>query len=348
MSIQDEVDRLVDERPGRELLHPDYDAEAVPFCDFIYRSAGTSASTARRGPARLPLGGDQRIVPADHRRRPGNRQYRHGLGGPASQESLRCDQLCTDFLHHHDPGPRRSCRRSLAVWLPQHRIAILSNLFGPLFPHFPNFNTLRGDKYRFPVPYMKNTERLRALRPKMLITGRGTPIEGEELIDACLGRLHDAVDYVHRETLAGMNAGKNLNAIMEQVKLPQELRVGMGYGKVEWGVRTIWESYTGWFERRSTADLYAIDPNVAISELAAIAGVPSILERARARMQSEDFATAIRLAEAVLTIAPDQPEAASLLADAHQTLLKHGGDVSFWENGWLETELVRWQKLAGK
>ncbi len=44
MSIQDEVDRLIDDRPGRELLNPDYDEKAVPLCDFIFRSSGTSAS----------------------------------------------------------------------------------------------------------------------------------------------------------------------------------------------------------------------------------------------------------------------------------------------------------------
>ena len=73
---------------------------------------------------------------------------------------------------------------SLAVWLPRHRIAILSNLFGPLFPHFPNFNTLRGDKYRFPVPYLENARRVRELQADVLITGRGMPIVGRELIDA--------------------------------------------------------------------------------------------------------------------------------------------------------------------
>ena len=44
MSIQDDVDRLIDERPGRELLNPDYDEKALPLNDFIFRSAGTSAS----------------------------------------------------------------------------------------------------------------------------------------------------------------------------------------------------------------------------------------------------------------------------------------------------------------
>ena len=44
MSIQDEVDQLIDQRPGRQLLHPDYDEKALALCEFIYRSAGASAS----------------------------------------------------------------------------------------------------------------------------------------------------------------------------------------------------------------------------------------------------------------------------------------------------------------
>ena len=222
----------------------------------------------------------------------------------------------------------------------------MSNLFGPLFPHFPNFNTLRGDKYRFAVPYLANVKRMRELKPSMLITGRGMPIEGEELIDACLGRLHDSVDYVHEQTAAGINAGKDIYTIMREVQLPPELRVGQGYGKVEWGVRTFFEQYTGWFQRRSTAELYPSDPADALSELAALADVPSVLERARARMDSGDVATAIRLLEAILSVRPDQPEAASLMAFAHEKLLKEGGDVSFWENGWLESERDRWQQIA--
>ena len=43
---------------------------------------------------------------------------------------------------------------------------------------------------------------VRELGPDVLITGRHTPIVGRDLIDASLQRLHDAVDYVHTETLA--------------------------------------------------------------------------------------------------------------------------------------------------
>ncbi|MBW2387879.1 MAG: MBL fold metallo-hydrolase [Deltaproteobacteria bacterium] len=423
--IQQQVDRLIDERPGRELLHPDYDEQALRLNDFIYRSAGTSASYMlmtgegrvivntgmgweaphhkhlfdaecpgptpyiittqghvdhvggvslfREPTTRYVAQANNVSCQADDARLPGFRgatalkwfpklpqqirEFGQQYPGVSKGQDVPTPDLTFENRMSLKVGsldleliamPGGETIDSLAVWLPQHRIAILSNLFGPLFPHFPNFNTLRGDKYRFPVPYMKNVQRMRALRPKTLITGRGMPIEGEELIDACLGRLHDAVDYVNRETLAGMNAGHDLYTIMQEVALPAELRVGQGYGKVEWGVRTIWESYTGWYQRRSSADLYSTDPNVATSELATLGGVAAILERTRARLEMGDLATAVRLAEAVLLIEPDHSEAASLLADAHQTLLKNGGDLSFWENGWLESELARWRKIAEK
>ncbi len=423
MSVQDEVDRLIDERPGRELLHPDYDEKAVAFNAFIFRSAGCSASY-------MLVSGSERVIvntgmgwEAPHHkqlfdaihagptpfiittqghvdhvggvslfREPGTR-YVAQANSPACQADdarlLRFragtamrwfPQLPArigEFAERYPgvskgqdtPSPdvtfeKRMALRvgdleielhampggetidSLAVWLPQHRIVILSNLFGPLFPHFPNFNTLRGDKYRFPVPYMENAQRVRALQADLLITGRGMPIVGRELIDACLSRLHDAVDHVHRQTLAGMNAGKDLYTIMRETELPPELRVGQGYGKIDWAARTIWEEYTGWFQRASTADLYGNDPGEAGAELAALAGADRVLERARTRLASGDAPTAIRLAESVLAADPDNRSAAALMASAHQALLDVGGDVSFWENGWLEHEVARWRAKA--
>ena len=423
MSIRDEVDRLIDERPGRELLHPDYHEKAVALCDFIYRSAGCSASYMLvAGPERVIVNTGMGWEAPHHKhlfesvhagptpyiittqghvdhvggvslfREPGTR-YVAQANNPACQaDDARLPQFrggtaltwfpnlpprIQEFAERYPgeskgqdaPSPdlmfeERMALRvgdleiellampggetidSLAVWLPQHRIAILSNLFGPLFPHFPNFNTLRGDKYRFPVPYMENAQRVRALQADILITGRGMPIVGRELIDACLGRLHDAVDHVHRQTLAGMNAGKDLYTIMRETELPPELRVGQGYGKVEWGARTIWESYTGWFQRGSTADLYGTDPNEAGAELAALAGVDRVLERARVRLADGDAPTAIRLAEAALAVEPENRSGAAVMASAHQALLEVGGDVSFWENGWLEHEAARWREKA--
>ena len=44
MSMQDQVDRLIDTRPGKELLSFAHDERAYRVNDFIHRSGGTSAS----------------------------------------------------------------------------------------------------------------------------------------------------------------------------------------------------------------------------------------------------------------------------------------------------------------
>jgi alkyl sulfatase BDS1-like metallo-beta-lactamase superfamily hydrolase len=230
------------------------------------------------------------------------------------------------------------------VWLPQRRTALISNLFGPLFPHFPNLNTLRGDRYRFVEPYLQSVRTVRSLGPAVLITGRHDPIVGAELIDASLARLHDAVTYVHEKALEGFNAGVDVWTLMREIELPPELRVGQGYGKVSWAVRTLWESYIGWFKLQSTAELYPDTDAAALAELIGAAGTGAALDRAEAALARGEAPLAIRLGEAVLPVEPASERARAVLADAHRLLLEQGGDVSFWENGWLRDQLARWER----
>ena len=173
---------------------------------------------------------------------------------------------------------------SLIVWLPEQRTALISNLLGPLFPHFPNLNTLRGDRYRFVEPYLESVRKVRALAPDVLVTGRHEPIVGAELIDASLARLAGAVDYVHRAALEGFNAGTDVWTLMRTMHLPPALRVGQGYGKVPWAVRTLWESYVGWFKLRSTTELYPDSARAAIADLVAALGPEAALERAESAL----------------------------------------------------------------
>jgi glyoxylase-like metal-dependent hydrolase (beta-lactamase superfamily II) len=234
---------------------------------------------------------------------------------------------------------------SAIVHLPQHRICLISNLLGPLFPHFPNLNTLRGQRYRFVEPYLDTIRKLRELKPELLITGRGQPIRGADLIDRSLERLSRAVDFVHTETLRGMAEGKDAWTLMREIQLPADLRVGQGYGKVAWGVRTIWESYVGWFHHLSTTELYGVRHSAVYADLAALAGVEAVIDRARAKLVVGEPVAAIHLAEVALAGAPANGSALDVVIDAHERLLATGGDVSFWENGWLTSELARLRAL---
>ena len=228
---------------------------------------------------------------------------------------------------------------SCVIWLPQHLILFSGNLFGPLFPHFPNFNTIRGDRYRWFEPYLESLRRVRGLEPEILITGHFDPIIGKELIRACLDRLESAVDFVHQETLRGMNSGKDIWTLMREVQLPPELFVGEAYGKVSWAVRTIWESYMGWFKAQSTSELYPTRPQEIYPDLIQLAGIDAVVYRGRQKLSAGDPEAAILVAEAALTAHANHKEALTLALDAHRILLDRSGGMNFWETGWLKTQI---------
>jgi len=231
---------------------------------------------------------------------------------------------------------------SCVAWLPQHRTLFSGNVFGPLFPHFPNFNTIRGDRYRYVEPYLDSLRRIRALEPELLITGHFAPIAGRELIRACLDRLEAAVEYVHAETLKGMNAGKDIWTLMREVRLPEALYVGQGYGKVSWAVRTIWESYMGWFKAEATSELYATQPRAIHAELVRLAGPERVIELGREKLATRDLESAMLLAEAALSHDSANRRALELAVDANRALLERSGSTNFWETGWLRTQIRRY------
>lgn len=226
---------------------------------------------------------------------------------------------------------------SMVVWLPEQRVCLCGNTFGPVFGHIPNFVTMRGDRYRDPLTTIASIERVRELRPEVLITGHFDPIHGADRIHSELTRLRDAIAYLHDRTVEGMNAGQDVHALMREITLPAELEVGQGYGKVSWDVRAIWENYSGWFHHRSTTELYDVGLNELNADLVELAGVEQVVTRAQERLASGDPVHAIHLAEAVVHADPTHTGARAVLTAAHQDLLT--ASANFWESAWLTKKI---------
>ena len=229
---------------------------------------------------------------------------------------------------------------SMVVWLPDERICLCSNTFGPVFGHIPNLVTMRGDRYRDALTVIDTIERVRALQPEILLTGHFEPITGAALIDAELTRLREAVRYVHDQTVAGMNAGKDVATLMEEITLPADLGVGEGYGKVSWDVRAIWENYSGWFHHRSTTELYPVGPEAVDADICRLAGADALIARAREHLDAGRPLQAIHLAEIVAGVDDGHSGARAVLADAHRRIL--AGSVNFWERAWLSKQIERY------
>jgi alkyl sulfatase BDS1-like metallo-beta-lactamase superfamily hydrolase len=275
-------------------------------------------------------------------------QYiQQNMGGGISPQSRPTPDIIFDDRYELELGgvrmellwaPGGETTDSMVIWLPDHEVCFTGNLFSALFGHFPNLVTVRGDRYREALGFIESLERVLALEPKLLLPGHGGPVVGKETIREELARLRDAVQYVHDETVKGMNHGKDVHTLMREIQLPPELEVGEGYGKVSWSVRAIWENYAGWFHHRSTTELYDVSAKAVHGDLVELAGgADAIAERAAKRLEAAEPIKAIHLAEIALSGAPNNVAALEVMIAAHEQL--ESKSENFWLTQWLRKQL---------
>lgn len=275
-----------------------------------------------------------------------NRDYHdHGYTKFNPQDAPTPDVLFDDRLELNVGGldvaiigcPGAETNDSLIVWLPQHRICLTGNLFGCPFGHFPNLSTIRGDRYRDALVCAQAAQTVLDLAPEMILYGHLAPVVGEDVIEAELTAFRDGTLYVHDETVKGMNEGKDVRTLMREIALPAELELGEGYGKVSWGVRSIWEHYSGWFHAESTTELYDAGPRSVDADLVDLAGADRIVERAGAKLAANHPEQALHLLDIVLSDQPDHAGARETSRQAHQRLLEHSENM--WLTRWLKHQL---------
>jgi alkyl sulfatase BDS1-like metallo-beta-lactamase superfamily hydrolase len=254
----------------------------------------------------------------------------------------------TTFDHQHEltVGGRRleltwtpggETTDSLVVWLPADRILFTGNLFGPLFGHVPNLVTIRGDRYRDPIQYIEALDTVLELGPRRLITGHFDPIEGADRIAEEVTSMRDGMQAVHDRTVELMGSGADVYTAMREVRLPEHLDVGEGYGKTSWNVRAIWELYTGWFHHRSTTELYGVAPDSMAADVVGAAGADALCLAARTHVEGGRPVQALQLTDLVLSVDPGHPEARAAALDAHEALLDEA--ENFWEKAWLRKNI---------
>jgi alkyl sulfatase BDS1-like metallo-beta-lactamase superfamily hydrolase len=228
---------------------------------------------------------------------------------------------------------------SISIWLPAERVVFTGNLMGAIFRGLPHLYTPRGDRQRSARFFIRDMERLLALEPQLLVTGHDEPIEGAETIRRELTKLRDAVAYIHDETIAGMNAGTDLDTLMRQIELPAELIPGAGRGPVWWYVRAVWEEHTGWFRQQRTTELYPVPPTVDSELVELVGGVEPLAERAAAHVAAGRPVEAIHLVELGLAVEPTHPGLRTVQIGALEQLIERTGGQTYDELAWLEGEL---------
>ncbi|WP_334181789.1 alkyl sulfatase dimerization domain-containing protein [Novosphingobium sp.] len=236
--------------------------------------------------------------------------------------------------------PGGETRSALIVWLPDDKVAIVGNLFGPLFGNHPNLNTMRGDKPRSAEAFIASISIVRALEPQMILTGHEAIIGGDHIRTETT-RIIDAVQWVLDRTMEGMNAGIDLRTLMREIRTPPELTLTEEYGKVAWNVRAIWHEYSGWFDpARSTTELYAVPPASVAPALAELAGgADRIVARARDFVEEGRPLEALHLLDIALEAEPDSADGREAKRAALERLLEQSGGSNLWERMWIAAAL---------
>lgn len=228
---------------------------------------------------------------------------------------------------------------SLVVWLPEDRIALVGNMFSALFGHVPNLVTMRGDRMRDATAFVRSVQRVIDLEPEVLLLGHHGPVRGADVVRSECERIRDGVQFVHDATVAAMNDGKDVWTAMTDIRLPADLALGQAYGRVDWDVRAIWETYAGWFHQHSTLELYGAPPEHGATELVALAGGADEVAARATALAPTDPLTAIRLAELALLVDPVNRHALQSYLAAHERLLAEHDRANFWMTRWLEGEI---------
>lgn len=228
------------------------------------------------------------------------------------------------------------------LWLPQQKILFSGDFFGPQFPQFPNVFTMRGEKIRKPVEYVKSLDLLLELQPEIVVPSHMDPSVGREQIAADMTRIRDAVQYVHDETVAGMNAGKSVHQLMKEIKLPPQLDLVQNHGRVDWAVKSIYHYYATWFTFDSTTDLYPVPVREVYADIAEVAGNEALLSLASNYQAAGDTVKSLHIIEMVLEGEPDNVAALGLRQQALETLLleAQNGLRNDYEIYWLQSRLA--------
>jgi alkyl sulfatase BDS1-like metallo-beta-lactamase superfamily hydrolase len=229
-------------------------------------------------------------------------------------ESLAVEAAGVRFELIHAPGETDD---QAVVWLPEQRILLAADNF---YWAFPNLYTIRGTPFRSLKQWYQSIDRMRAKKARVLIPSHTRPVIGEENVERVLTDYRDAIQFVHDQSIRGMNMGLTADELVEYVRLPAHLAAAPClqpfYGTVAWSVRSMFAGSLGWFD----GDSANIDPLTRRGQAELMAwvagGEARLLERAGQALADGRFQAALKLTGDLVHLNPDNEEAKRLRVKA--------------------------------
>lgn len=248
----------------------------------------------------------------------GGRQFLHDdVLWPTDEfrQDLTVDVGGVSFEMHHAKGETDD---HLWAWIPEHRAICVGDLVTWVFPNCGNPQKVQ----RYPLEWAQALREMMTYDADWMLPAHGLPVFGSERVNRVLGDLATALELLTRETIAMMNAGEPLDAIVHSVSVPDDLigRPWMQpvYDEPEFVVRNLWRLYGGWWDK-NPANLKPSPAAVFAGELVALAGgVDAMVARAQEVVAAGDLRLACQLIELAVQAEPDSIHAHGVRAEIYQ------------------------------
>ncbi len=233
-------------------------------------------------------------------------------------ENLKDSIAGIDFELVHAPGETTD---QLFVWLPKQRVLLPGD---NLYKTFPNLYTIRGTTYREPRLWADSLDKMRALKPAVLVPSHTRPLQGEQQIDEILTTYRDGIRYVNDQALRLINLGYTPDEIAPRIKLPPHLAsspfLQEFYGKPGWSARSIFSGNLGWFDGNPTT-LQPLPPEEQAQKMIALAGgAEAMLKQAQDADAKGESQWVLQLTDYLLRAQPEAAEAKRLRIKALRAL----------------------------
>jgi alkyl sulfatase BDS1-like metallo-beta-lactamase superfamily hydrolase len=212
----------------------------------------------------------------------------------------------------------------LFVWCPADKVLFAGDNF---YRSFPNLYAIRGTPNRSVRLWADSLGKLADKDAVALVGGHTNPILGAIKVKQVLDDYRDAVQFIHDKTVEGMNQGMTPDELVEYVQLPESLAgkdyLQPFYGHPEWGIRSVFNGYLGWFDGNPT-NLFRLSPKSEAERFVKLAGGKAkLLAAARDALAADDNQWAAQLADHLLAISKNDSNAKQIKADALTKLARN-------------------------
>jgi alkyl sulfatase BDS1-like metallo-beta-lactamase superfamily hydrolase len=207
------------------------------------------------------------------------------------------------------------------VWLQDDVSLVIGD---SIYGIFPNTSVLRGNPYHDPMSYVATLDKIILMEPEYLILSHVKPVIGKEDVKNNLISTRDATQYLHDQTIRGMNMGYTVDELANTIKFPPSLEndPSLTYqkGQIPWIVKQIYYGFFGGVEYDSIFSQSLSQDKRSTKIINGFGGVENVLLEVRKAIENNEYEWAAELATYVLHVEPENTEAKLLKAHALRIL----------------------------